>query len=262
MATNFRKFCLIALSTVCCGAQAAPVFVIQDFLTQASFGPTVAVLDGVVQAAANFWTTNLPTHPGFVRDVANNVTFNINIDEANNGANGPAETTAVPAGTANPAALPNNFIFHIEINTADAASMFWDATPNAQEEFNGTNTPGRFNAKAGGPADGKFDMFTVIEHEIAHVLAYNDYTDFESFVTNRWNPSPVTTKIALPIDHFIRGANLMSDAAALPGGKSGRVFAQPEDYLPLPEPSTLVLLLIPGMLLVFIARSPRHELTA
>jgi hypothetical protein len=63
-------------------------------------------------------------------------------------------------------------------------------------------------------------------------------TDFENFVNNYWNKQAGNTKIALPADHFIGGSNLMSNAAALPGRKSGRVFAQPEDLRPTPEPGT------------------------
>ncbi|HKA00847.1 MAG TPA: PEP-CTERM sorting domain-containing protein [Candidatus Solibacter sp.] len=225
------------------GLHAGLVFNITDNLTDATFGTGVGVVDGVVQAAANFWVNNIGTHPGFVRDLSGNATFNLTFSEANidgTGAN-PADTTDVPANTKNPAALPNAFVFNIRVNTAAAATaaMFWDPTPaTTLDEFDATATPGRFTAKAAGPANNNFDMFTVLEHEIGHVLAYNDYTDFQNFVNNYWNPAAGTTKINLTSDHFIGGTNLMSNAAALPAGKSGRVFAQPEDWLPTPEPAT------------------------
>jgi hypothetical protein len=245
----------------CSGAQGALVLNITDKLTDATYGTAAGVVDGVVQEAANFWINNISKNPGYVQDLSGNATFKLIFKEGDVGG-GPAGTSSVPAGTANPAALPALFSFTITVdNSADLIkSMFWDPTPGTTlDEFNATGTAGRYTAKAGGPADGKYDMFTVLEHEIGHVLAYNDYTDFENFVNNYWNKQAGKTKIALPADHFIGGTNLMSNAAALPGGKSGRVFAQPEDWLPTPEPGTWMVSL--GLALIMLGLIRKNRLT-
>ena len=72
-------------------------FTIKDNLTDDMFGVAAkGTVDAVVKQAADFWTTNLPGHAGFVKDLAGAVKFTvtfegINID--NTGAN--------PAGTSN-----------------------------------------------------------------------------------------------------------------------------------------------------------------
>lgn len=227
----------LLLGIISTQVQAGPIIHFTDNLTDATYNTAVGVVDGVVTAAVNFWTDNIPLHPGFVKTLDDNATFNVIFNEGNAD---PASTTAAPAGTKNPAALPAGFSFVITVDNArdDIADMFWDPTPaTTLDEFTATSTSGRYIAKAGGPADGKFDMFTVLEHELGHVVAYNTYTDFQTFVTNDWNKRVGVTKIDLATAHFIGGSNLMSSGAALPDGKNGRVFAQPEDYL-VPEPGS------------------------
>jgi hypothetical protein len=57
----------------------------------------------------------------------------------------------------------------------DAAGFGWfvDRTPWADEEYSGFSTTGGLLAVAGGPADQRMDLLTVVMHEMRHVLGHN-----------------------------------------------------------------------------------------
>jgi hypothetical protein len=60
----------------------------------------------------------------------------------------------------------------------DAAGFGWfvDRTPWADEEYSGLSTVAGLLAIAGGPADQRMDLLTVVMHELGHVLGY-DHSD-------------------------------------------------------------------------------------
>jgi hypothetical protein len=60
----------------------------------------------------------------------------------------------------------------------DAAGFGWfvDRTPWADEEYSGFSTTGGLLAVAGGPADQRMDLLTVVMHELGHMLGY-DHSD-------------------------------------------------------------------------------------
>jgi hypothetical protein len=59
----------------------------------------------------------------------------------------------------------------IDVN-ADV-DWFVDQTPLLNEEFVPTGDPRRFEALEGGPADGRFDLFSIVVHELAHALGFS-----------------------------------------------------------------------------------------
>lgn len=74
----------------------------------------------------------------------------------------------------------------IEINdfTGGYAGWFVDTTPWDNEEFHPGRSPFHFLADPGGSAYGLFDMFTVINHELCHVLGFTvNYSLFERNVS-------------------------------------------------------------------------------
>ncbi|MBK6594259.1 MAG: tandem-95 repeat protein [Burkholderiales bacterium] len=63
--------------------------------------------------------------------------------------------------------------------SATAAGWGWfaDSTPASQEEFLPTSASNDFQARAGGLADGRLDLLTVVIHEFGHVLGLGDTPD-------------------------------------------------------------------------------------
>jgi hypothetical protein len=223
------------------------------------FGAPKDNVFGVIQAVEQWWEGLLPNDPNKPANHVQNAMLNIKL-LANNidgtGAN-PAQTPAI--NTQRPM---NGQTTNMTINTAAAAinMMWWDPTPHTEEATEFTKiADGKFTAVKNGPADGKFDMLTVLKHETGHVIGFNDYVDFINYVTNTWNPK-MTNQIDIPSSHFMGGMNLMTWGAGLPNGKSGRVLPQKEDldvlegafgYMAnrnfghsVPEPSTVVGLLV------------------
>jgi hypothetical protein len=59
---------------------------------------------------------------------------------------------------------------------ATAAGYGWYADPNAVDDsaFGNPVAPGEYQASVGGPACGRMDLLTVVEHELGHVLGLSD----------------------------------------------------------------------------------------
>jgi len=57
----------------------------------------------------------------------------------------------------------------LDVN-ADGNGWFIDPTPATNEEFSWNKGGGEWIATPGGPADGRIDLLTVLNHEFGHVM--------------------------------------------------------------------------------------------
>jgi len=239
------------------GSTPAVTIEIANFLDAGDFGVPEATIDGVFERAASLWEGWLPTGVGGKpADHPQNAKFMIAVIGKNIDASG-----ANPANTMIPmmARPSGEILIGIEINTDDdaIAAMYWDPTPatTLPSEFSvalGLGA-GKWRAVAGDAGFGKFDMLTVMLHEIGHAVGFSrDYGDFSDWADNVWNPAHPENEIGTPA-HFKNQLNLMSNAAGFaPDAKSGRSFLQSGDAFALenafgymvPAPSTPVLVLL------------------
>ena len=248
----------IAAIALLLGSASAPAIMVTvtNLLDPDDFGVTEAVLTGVLDRAGALWQAWLPSTSNKPADHPQNAKIEFAVGGANIDASGanPANTLIVPM------AKPSGDLpILIEISTAKKAvdAMFWDPTPatTTAAEFSidlGLGF-GKWKAAKGDLGFGKFDMLTVMLHEIGHGLGFSrDYSEFVDWADDIWNPAHPDNMIGDPA-HFSDNLNLMSSAAGFaPDGKSGRSFLQDGDVLGfqgafgymVPEPPTLLLLIV------------------
>ncbi len=251
---------------------------ITNLLDADDFGVPATVLSGVLNRASALWQAWLPSDPtNKPAGHPQNAHFEIPVSGAAIDASGanPANTLIVPM-----AKPTGDLPIFIEINTDDdaVAMMFWDTTPTTTTaaEFSialGLGA-GKWKAAKGDVGFGKFDMLTVLLHELGHGLGFSrDYSEFGDWADDVWNPAHPDNLIGTPA-HFSDDLNLMSNAAGFaPDGKSGRSFIQDADVAALggafgymvPEPATH-LLVVAAMFAVALPRmqrlnriTPRHR---
>jgi hypothetical protein len=107
--------------------------------------------------------------------------------------------------------------------SADGAGWGWfvDSTPASQEEFLSTGALNQFQAVAGGAAEGKLDLLTVLVHELGHVLGLTDTADNTEIMALDLAPGMRRLPSADDIIALQGQIALLRSGAAAPAGTTG-----------------------------------------
>jgi hypothetical protein len=153
---------------------------------------------------------------------------------------------------------------HIVIDT-DAAGYGWfiDPTPAQNEEYL-TMPNGSLQAKAASDALGRMDLFTVISHEIGHVLGYT-HTDADNGQAELMDADLVAGVRELPAATAANAERVAGDRASAPATSTGVSYFDADTGAFVKASQTLApsAKQDPGEFLVVLdpaANKPRHEL--